>query len=1121
MGKSSIPARTQGLAILDPRFTIDALVPIGPNPDDSSYTEAGPRAGVPVAGQRTDMVLEAAGDQTKKIEILTQNAGHPLRDGGEFIWRFPDDHGDDEWLGHDGFMAITGWEGMTADGTGGQPLPSPIVRLEHDRALLMVEWSGSSQFKTHKYDPDSGAWTVQGTTTLTPAMSAGAANAPHTAMISLPNGRVQLYITDSVNDQKQIHVMYTEDDGLTWAEASRGGLLTPSTDEIQGIAVSHSRGTVAMMLWTNAGAAAVPGSAQQYVSHDLGLTFTTVGDDWFTATSPQERPYHITMVGLDSGKHVMAYWASEAVAGQQKYHVRVFTPGSPAYLETDTTIAVPASGCPLFADFPSCAMWADESGGLFFIAEIDEDGDSRTDLWYSIDGGVSWFPFKTSVFRGRPSGADTRPSDYRVASIGGRAAWTMRWESAHAYSGASAAIAYLGGHTSASMPSVDDGTGDFSDPSWMGFGDELGGTARWGGSFIPINNPNSMGFAVAGAGAGAVDADLLYAVTTTAGQRKFYSISDTASQPSNKAMFAGIQAQCDSGGVLTALEVGFRLRLSDYDTGGVVNATHIHEIEVRMTATQFRVWDVIANVQVGGDQSFDLTEQTWFLVGIKGDGSGSDQGELTIWYGRPDGQIRLLEVGVQTGTLNDDSGANPTNTSRVEFGHDVAGGAATSRWGFMGWGCSAGPTTQRVPSNWLGAWTNPEDLRGRHFPGDFGYLVDDTSIRAVDGPTREGDRWTITPNPDYGVRNMHPTLHESPRLPHRTTEDQVATRYVWDLEKLFTSAYLGNGMLLFGLFGSNVNRATVRGWTGGVPTTIAELEADFGFTGLPHLRKGTTVRPDNSQIAAGGNYLWMQEHADDTFDLGAGETPIHKITHNTGGAWRVDGGAAKVKQPTIYLDPANFKGPEAASGTGDIWSRDFVAITREYAGTFDKISLEIPSHETADGYYQIGTFFWGHIEVFGQQYDLGWIRSKLRNWVRDETDSWLDTFASRSPGRRQVEFAWENTATQLKQEQTNQPDPDYLADGPSGLPVASRNDVVRVMEGILDWNDGPVLPMVYCARIPVRVGGSDAWFKEARRKLFMLCRSETGSRIENLAARSGEGVDEVERLNTVTLEEIV
>ena len=231
---------------------------------------------------------------------------------------------------------------------------------------------------------------------------------------------------------------------------------------------------------------------------------------------------------------------------------------------------------------------------------------------------------------------------------------------------------------------------------------------------------------------------------------------------------------------------------------------------------------------------------------------------------------------------------------------------------------------------------------------------------------------------------------------------------------------------------------------------------------------------------------------------------------------------AKVKQPTAFLDPDGWTGTESSSGVaGEIWVRDAAGILREYAGKYQRFAIQVPAHSTADGYYQIGTIVIGDVLVLGQQYDLGWTVTRLRNLDVHGRRDGARTFRRNGPQRRRYQLAWVETAVQARGEQAVGPDPDYRAMGATaGFPVASRGDVLRALEGALEAADGPMAPAVLVTRIEKMEAGESEVQTVTRRRQLVLCRVETDPLTETLAARRGEMVDEAERLNPITATEV-
>jgi hypothetical protein len=1112
MGTERTPRhkRFQAISRLDPRWTVDRLRAKGALAYDSDYTERGARAGIPEPLQESSLALSASGTQGDdgKLELLVRRAGHPIPDGGGYVVRdVTAGDAEDEYLGHDGFQVITGWDGsLRHDISGsGSSHRVPVIRLRAGD-LLAVETNNGLSFRSWLYAVGTGVWSNVSTQTLTPGTSSVLGDP---ALVQLPSGRVLFLFTDYVG--RQVHVRFSDDDGVTWADYSTGALVGSSDYEIHALSAAYAGGAI-VLFTVESNSGTLPEGGQQWVSHDLGATFTKVGSPWFGATSPQERPCYVSLAGLPSGQVGMLYfWVGVGGPGTERYAYRILDPSAPGY-ETDPAVDVAA---PAYAQ-ASTALWLDEDGILYSLTEALSGTSAHTDLARSHDGGATWAKQKIPTLSTHAAGTE-RPHNYAVASTGGRAAWVMRFASLGATADQSIGVAYLGGHSWATVGIVDDGTQDFTGRSFLGWAQEQSGDTRFGGCYMPFNSPTSQGWTQAGAGTASLASPNVWHIQTV-GATLTNTFADPSSVPSIGACNVGALLRVVSGGDLANPDVTLRVRISDYDAGTPANATKINEVGINFTTTGFRVMDVIDGIQKGSDVSWDMTLPTWIFIAMRADASN---GEVAIWYGRPSGPARRLTLALAISSLADDSGTNPTDPSRVLWGHANAGNAV-SEWGPVGFCFAAGAFAAGQATNFVSSWDNPTDLRARDFAGQSTLLLDGVRIRAVDGPARLGELWAIRTRYDYGVANIHPQIAPSPRVPWRSKSDASDVRIVWEQDDPFTDSFRLNDSMLFLLMGCNFREAKIRVWGGGVWNTIATLDASDGFSGLTFARKGSGVRPDNDVASVGERYLWRHEHAGDTIDLGSGEGDRYqRIITNSEGAWRSDGsGDPRVKQPTLLLDQDLLGAGAPSSGTADIWCRDFGAVVREYTKHVSRWCLEIPAQATVEGYFQIGTFFAGDLLVFGQEYDLGWV------WTREINTS-LSTRVDGSrrarvqgPPRRTLQIGWVETAVQVRQEQADSPDPDWISSGFRAFPLASRGDVIRAMEGLIEQTAGPAEPVVYLSRVPSTPEGNDALLLTDRRR-WLYGRIATSPKTEALAARTGEAVDEVERLNTVTLEEEV
>jgi len=190
----------------------------------------------------------------------------------------------------------------------------------------------------------------------------------------------------------------------------------------------------------------------------------------------------------------------------------------------------------------------------------------------------------------------------------------------------------------------------------------------------------------------------------------------------------------------------------------------------------------------------------------------------------------------------------------------------------------------------------------------------------------------------------------------------------------------------------------------------------------------------------------------------------------------------------------------------------------------------IPAQANADGYFQIGSVLIGEVAVFGQQFDRGlsWTaRANVEDYSRPDGSRRPHSLG---PVRRTVEFAWAETALDASRIQGGLNDgyevlpgtsnsPDYITGTSTGKPVASTVDAVSLVEGIVREVGGSAQPVVFLPRIPIK-GGAD--YNEIRfndDKLFLFGRIDSDHSYS--VVQGNEGVDEVQRLNTVTITEEV
>jgi len=1083
----------------------------------SDFTEAGPRAGEAVPTQTSGLVVKTDGVQTadKVLNVQTQRGGHPIPEVASFLWQESDDAAD-EHQGHDGYQALSAFEGLDHSTSGlGLLARASVIRLQSGE-LLSADSSNQTNHTIRVYDPKAGGWSTRDTLVLGPGSSDGA----H-ALIQLPSGRVVFFFIDA--SYKQVHAHYSDDDGASWDEYSNTVLRQDADEGITEIAVSFSRGVMVMITGERVLSGGAPTGtlhAEQWISYDLGQSFDRVADEWNSSASIEPRLF--SLVGTRSGKHVVAYLDE---AGSDSYKVMPFAPGEAAHLTGSVISALTDLSN---VNESAICMWEDEDRTIFVLLS---QGNTTTERMHrlrrSTDEGATFGLFTSGLISMIHSGSE-RIVQLVAASTGGRTALLCRWDSSGSTTERSLACIWLGGHATHTFPTaLPAGTTpptQFSDRGYLGFCFEREvnpASQHFGIGWIPICLPDSAGWTLSTFGtptAALASPGVLNIVSS--GDRNYYTYADTNSQPTTAGLYFAAMLQVVSGGSLSVVSCGVKLRITDYDSQTPANNTWEHQIALRFTTTALRIYDTQAGAAVGGDISYDFTKHTWVAVAVKG--KAGNTAELAVWIGDPLVPKRVLTL-ERTSTAINTSGGGNANATTIDWGA-VDAGTSESNWSVVGAGARIREFAPRPVDNWVSGWGNPGDVRGRDWSTAPILVYDDVRVAVEGGPTKQGDKWVIATEYAHPISNIFPRSSPSPRQTWRSTADNVDQRIALDLEddSIFTASRLLSHSIGLLILNANIRELRLEAQSGaGAWTTIGTFTPRED--GLAFRRSGSIVRPDPGATDAASFFFMRAQHVGDTVDLGVGEgDDLHKIAVNRGGAWNTDGSGTPPQQlPELLLEPDNLVAGTPSSGSSaDIWFRDWAAVLHEYDRTDHRLSLFIPAHKTADGYYEIGLAFFGDLLLLAHRFDRGYTVVREKNVdVFDRADGVRRT-RKRGPQSRQFEFSFSSTAIHARNVQKATPAPDWISmqDGGGGLPVATPESTIRELEGMLEESDGADVPVAYLHKLPQLVAPTTTDVIGLRRHI-VYGHLETAPLTETPWARRGPGSDEWERLQALLLVE--
>ena len=1064
-----VKSRYQGILIPDERFNLDNLTDEDHATAPSNYDQAGPKPGVPEAEQSSRMVLQASGEQPERTDlgIHSVRAGHPGLERAGFLW-YDASEDDPVEFGWDVPQLLTGWESRfwSTDATELSATPD-LIRLQSGKLLATgLQDKTNYHQQIDSYNPDAATkWSTVGTLIPDNPTAQGG-----TALCQLPSGRVLLYLAQGA----QVDCYFSDDDGANWEPYSYRVLDVPLDNAGIGmIRAAYSAGEVLLLIqYEDAGGTQ---TAAQYGSDDLGGRFTQVVANWATTITAEDVDM-IDIVEAD-GAFVVCYNATNLANG---YH-RSRSIGSAFESVTDATAIDIEAGS--VTGEPAISAWRDDDGVIYAAAK-NEVFANIIDLkiYRSRDAGASWESLAADGAFHQMS--DVRLVRFVVQSVAGQAVALTRWDGAGTLDGPqSLASIYLGGFSTHTGPAEQDAT-DFGDDDYVSFTRNTD-LSLGGGSWLPIARPVDSTWT--GAGTGGTDA-------LTSGKLEITTAADTryvyrdGGEDDSRRLFAEIGLEVSEGtGSLTVCQIGARFRLGD--------GVDAWEVTINVTSTGWALYDVAGAAQIGATVTEDMTKELHIRVAL-------EQGTVRAWYARRSNvTYREWEEG-PTGAVTPVASGN---ASRILWGH-FKPGANTSRWSMVGY-CFWPEFWTPVSNQYAGGWNTPGDLHPKSYSTMPSQIVDKTRIAAVAGPTRYDERWTVSTDYDYPIRQLLPSVAPSPRSTWRSTGG-IENIIAWDIGGDLAEARLENSTIGIVLLGINFRTAALESWDGAAWQTVADIDAGVGLDSLRFESRGSAIFPETGGGAhKAARYLMMDDLVGGTF-VDLTNTKHRKINRNTEGAWTDEA----AKHPTVYLDGAD--GTEAGAGDCELWAPSCATIAHNFTAKHRYYRLRIPAQTTAEGYFEIGQVVIGAFAIFGTQYGRGRQIVSRNNTELISLPNGQTRARKRGPQSREVEFAWVD-GVDASQINKVDPVPDYVARNIGGDPIASVRDSLYLMDSVIGRQGGALSPVVYFARIP-----TDSNEEQTNNPRHFVYGRITGSATRSNILGDEERTD-LDRLNTITIAEIV
>ena len=1161
---------------------------------ETTVDEAANRAGVPLATLQTEMILESSGHQTdtgapSTLEVLSMRGGYPGGNKGGFVWNQTGALPAQEHRGWDPYNAVAQWENVDFDTNDANHQHLDLItKTKPDGSDLMFAFyddfpTGLLQIDVEVRRRTSLGWaSPTSIAVVEPPLGRPDLGSCPCALV-LPSGRILVffivYDSSTLLLAGNVQMSYSDDDGATWRVGSsfclrdrfdvRAGQLVP-----QLMKAAYKDGQIMLLIWFKDESAVLPAQPDrifQYASDDLGATFYSISQFSGADTNNAGGFPDVT---TDSGLFIVTWIARSDLKpriDRLGSAFQLISPTAPPYPELAALFEW--SDPALTPGIGDLTITADEDGAVYLVGFVYSSVSPLVDtagvVFRSFEGaamgtfepmGAGFAPGPPSIRIGtwyRPATDDADASYIKPTNISATC-HRGRLAIAHRYMGGdgsqatpleavglgSLCVFYLGGFSQVTLPALTGFTSDITqvgfDSTWYPFA-EPGTTAAagvWTTFFVgvpplisAIVTPGVYHLQTAPAGGGP-------------GTQYFFrdvlpiGSATPAAVEYTEGLLGRFTGEVKYDGTPQTSEVVVWL----YETG-----TDFCGFEIRIGITNITLTDsngVVIAVEVPAAGMRDRKYQYfWAVRGLTGAG-----GLVSLWY-RPwhaDEDRTWINIG-EDEPLPPDSGAG---TTEVQWG--ARGPTSTFTGSNMWWSefnytyggqdLGAGRLFGHTGMQLAQGQENPTELFPRSYASTPLYVDADTRIAAIDGPTFEGDLWTVEARHLSGLDNIFPQNSPSPAVMWRSKTANPGDTIAFLRNVDFVDAFPANDLYAIHFENVNFKRATVEVRIGAVWTTVGTVELWRAFC---FERQGHTLRVSDQpplhhfEEMEEGFYTYYNEFKGCKFEFMPDHgNEVATITRNSEGiGYFADAtaGSRDTKRTTIFLDPDTFTEATApATGTGAIWFRNVtVLIDMPVTSEFTAVRLSLcPTGTTLppEEYYEIGNVVVGPVAVFGWDYSQERIVGREANvQLTTNRDGSRHAYKAGDP-RRTVRFSWAQ-GVDVSELRRNYPAGDtdwgYVKTNatPGGSPIALRQDGELLMDGLVDRLDGSALPVVYLPKIshpppvgPVSLPAFLGSYPDPRQFNRGAMYSRVVSPVTLETVVGSEDENEVYRLNTITIE---
>ena len=1067
----------------------------------STYSQAGPRPGVPVPSQTSDMVLETAGDSVDQttITVQTVRAGgvSSSPDGQVQPGAFAMQTNGANWLGWNGPLVFSGWSPLHTFASGAGAYQYGNLHAVHTDDGTLI--TAAQRFTSGGATRNLVVLRTVGasTTTVVVDTQASALVGYCPTLVRLPDAKLLLLSTKAAPaGQYTIRAWTSTDDGATWTRSADSAIrdqLSGSTQVPRRLRAAYSNGQILMLLSYRDTSKTVADTFKHYASADNGASFALVQSvDDTTAANDYTGGVH-DIVTTPSGTFLVVFCSSSRTTyGANSAVLYKALPSAWVAWQTVVTQTITALGSPssnvtaggvISSSTELCA--ARDEDGTVYVYALDFATNQQTQIVRSSsDVFTDWVEVGTpsaTVPNVAWSSGGFEWVDGTLDIYNGTIRLVSQWDSA-TWPG-QIGIATFAGYATACQPWA---------PATEAASDKLLGSRL---TWIPYWLPSVAGWTLASVGVPVVTLTSDGTLTISTGVATVNTYTEAGPALTNAHTVAAFAEW-----IANSNRSEIRLASS--------NGTQSYGFRVRYSGTTVDVLD-----SNGGATLATTTVTAGVRIQVRAflENNGGSGGNAVVYVGTGAGAFITLRPSnriCNVSTLS--NGGVVAAATSVTWGNFAT---ADSTWYGVGWMAIEGASS-------VYNLTIPNDLPGRPFSAYAQTLDYGTTVRAVAGPTLVGDSWTIEPRYDYGVNNVLVSEAPSPRQPWRSVD---ATQHVlaWVVETGAGAVTPFRGPLgAIYLGGCNFRTATLEGRNGaGAWVSLGVIDMAAQSRPLKWVRNGTIIEPDTSSTTSAG-YFWphgILRGARFVPDVTAAAGLTAKaISTSSEGNWTNGSGRR------LRLEVADTTGLGASGTNGAIVHKSGLLVWNNDP-KYNAYRLTIPAQHTVESYFEIGTMVLGHVLAFGRRYSWGRQMQTSPNTTLTTGRSGARRAQNLGPSRRSVEFGWTD-GTDVSAVRTGTP-ADYVnaAASGGGDAAATWYDAPLSVEGLVRELYGSATPIVYLPWIERQALGT-TW-TASHPDLMLYGRIVSDVSVENVQGEewlaSGAANGEVVRTSTVRIEEEV